>query len=132
MRYGVCADPKFGPALAQAGFDFIELNVQQHLMPLANDTTAEPELARIGRRPASYCNSFVPGSLKITDQWLTEQPSKRMRIQRLPVHRPWGSARSSSGQAEHARYPMDLTVTRRGSNSSGSALWSGLGLKRTT
>ncbi len=68
MRYGVCADPKFGPALAQAGFDFIELNVQQHLMPLANDTTAEPELARIvaAGLPAIAANSFVPGSLKIT------------------------------------------------------------------
>lgn len=68
MRYGICADPKFGPALAQAGFDFIELNVQQHLMPLADDTTFEPELARIvaAGLPAIAANSFVPGSLKIT------------------------------------------------------------------
>lgn len=68
MQYGVCADPRFGPALARAGFDFVELNVQQHLMPLADEPTFEPELARIkdAGLPTIAANSFVPGSLKIT------------------------------------------------------------------
>lgn len=68
MQYGVCADPKSGPALARAGFDFIELNVQQHLMPLADDAAFETELARIrdAALPTIAANSFVPGSLKIT------------------------------------------------------------------
>ena len=67
MQYGVCADPKFAPALARAGFGFIELNVQQHLMPLADDATFEPELTRITRAvlPTIAANSFIPGSLKI-------------------------------------------------------------------
>lgn len=69
MRYGICADPKMAPVLAEAGFDFIELNVQNHL----KTTTEEPaafstELARIQTSPlpALAANCFVPGSLKIT------------------------------------------------------------------
>jgi sugar phosphate isomerase/epimerase len=67
MHFGVCADPRFAPALAGAGFDFIELNVQQHLMPLADDATFEPEMARIksASLPTIAANSFVPASLKI-------------------------------------------------------------------
>ncbi len=68
MKLGVCADPQFAPALAAAGFDFIELNVQNHLKPLADEATFASELARIqaAALPTIAANSFVPGDLKIT------------------------------------------------------------------
>jgi sugar phosphate isomerase/epimerase len=55
--------------LAEAGFDFIELHVQNHLKTTAEDDAAfQPELARIQAAPlpALAANCFVPGSLKIT------------------------------------------------------------------
>ncbi|MBN1876549.1 MAG: sugar phosphate isomerase/epimerase [Anaerolineae bacterium] len=68
MKLGVCADPKFGPALAEAGFDFLELHVQNHLKTLDDDATFAPELARIqsAALPCIAANCFVPGELKIT------------------------------------------------------------------
>lgn len=68
MKLGVCADPQCAPALAAAGFDFIELNVQNHLNPLADEATFAPERARIQASPlpAIAANSFMPGDLKIT------------------------------------------------------------------
>ncbi len=68
MQYGVCADPDSASVLADAGFDFIELNVQKHLKPLATEPVFATELARIrdAALPALAANSFVPGSLKIT------------------------------------------------------------------
>jgi len=68
MKLGVCADPQFSPALAEAGFEFIELNVQRHLKTVEDDAAFVPELARIQASPlpAIAANSFVPGNLKIT------------------------------------------------------------------
>jgi sugar phosphate isomerase/epimerase len=68
MQYGVCADPDVASVLADAGFDYIELNVQSHLKPLAPEPVFADELARISGAalPALAANSFVPGSLKIT------------------------------------------------------------------
>ena len=37
MELGVCADPKFGPALADAGFTFVELHVQNNLKTLEDE-----------------------------------------------------------------------------------------------
>jgi sugar phosphate isomerase/epimerase len=68
MKLGVCADPQYGPALADAGFSFLELHVQNHLRTLEDEEAFESELARIQGAPipASVANCFVPGSLKIT------------------------------------------------------------------
>ena len=68
MQYGVCADPKLAPVLAEVGFDFIELHVQNHLKTMEDSAVFEPELARIkdSALPALAANCFVPGSLKIT------------------------------------------------------------------
>ncbi|MBN1935466.1 MAG: sugar phosphate isomerase/epimerase [Anaerolineae bacterium] len=72
MRYGVCTDPINAPALAQAGFEFIELHVQNHLKTVGEDAGEEaafaPELARIqaSALPCEAANCFLPGNLKIT------------------------------------------------------------------
>lgn len=68
MKLGVCADPKFAPVLADAGFDFIELHVQNHLKTLADEAAFAPELVRIQAAsiPAIAANCFLPGSLKVT------------------------------------------------------------------
>jgi sugar phosphate isomerase/epimerase len=68
MQLGVCADPKHAPALADAGFSFIELHVQNHLKTLEDEEAFLAELARIqdAPLPALVANCFVPGSLKIT------------------------------------------------------------------
>jgi len=67
MKYGVCADLDSAPALARAGFDYIELNVQSHLKPQEPESTFLPILKRIQSGPlarrAACC--FVPGNLKI-------------------------------------------------------------------
>jgi sugar phosphate isomerase/epimerase len=68
MQLGVCADPKYAPALADAGFIFIELHVQNHLKTLEGEEAFQAELARIQAAPlpATVANCFVPGNLKIT------------------------------------------------------------------
>lgn len=68
MELGVCADPKFGAALADAGFTFIELHVQNHLKTMEDEAAFEAEWARIQGSPipAPVANCFVPGGLKIT------------------------------------------------------------------
>jgi sugar phosphate isomerase/epimerase len=68
MQLGVCADPQYGPALADAGFSFLELHVQNHLRTLEDEDAFRSELARIQGAPipALVANCFVPGSLKIT------------------------------------------------------------------
>lgn len=68
MDLGVCADPKLGSALADAGFSFIELHVQNHLKTMEGEEAFEAEWERIQRSPlpAPVANCFVPGNLKIT------------------------------------------------------------------
>ena len=68
MKLGVCADPRFGPALAGAGFDYLEVHVQNHLKTLEEEDAFDAELARIKSSPipALAANCFVPGKLKIT------------------------------------------------------------------
>jgi len=68
MELGVCADPKFGAALADAGFTFIELHVQNNRKTMEDEATFQAEWARIQTSPipAPVANCFVPGSLKIT------------------------------------------------------------------
>ena len=68
MKLGVCVDPQYGPALADAGFSFLELHVQNHLKTLEDEDAFQAERARIQGAPipALAANCFVPGSLKIT------------------------------------------------------------------
>jgi sugar phosphate isomerase/epimerase len=68
MQLGVCADPKYGAALQDAGFTFIELHVQNNLKTLEDESAFQAEWARIQTSPlpAPVANCFVPGSLKIT------------------------------------------------------------------
>ncbi len=68
MKLGVCADPKDAPALADAGFEFIELHVQNHLKTEENEDAFVDALQRIEAAPlpALAANCFVPGHLKIT------------------------------------------------------------------
>jgi len=68
MFYGVCADPGYGHLLAEAGFDFIELHVQNHLKTEQPESVFEEELARIQASPLLplAANCFVPGHLKLT------------------------------------------------------------------
>jgi sugar phosphate isomerase/epimerase len=68
MKLGVCADPKDAPALADAGFEFIELHVQNHLKTGESGEAFVDALARITAAPipALAANCFVPSSLKIT------------------------------------------------------------------
>jgi sugar phosphate isomerase/epimerase len=68
MKLGVCADPQNGLALVAAGFEFLELHVQNHLKTLEGDEAFGPALAAIRAAPipALAANCFVPGSLKIT------------------------------------------------------------------
>lgn len=68
MKLGLCAGPDFGPVAAAAGFDFVELHVQNHLKTLEDEAAFAPMLAEILASPVPYpvANCFVPGSFKIT------------------------------------------------------------------
>ncbi len=68
MKLGVCADPQSGALLAEAGFDFVELHVQNHLRTLEEDVEFAEELAIIQASPipAIAANCFLPGDIKIT------------------------------------------------------------------
>jgi sugar phosphate isomerase/epimerase len=69
MKLGVCANPNVAPVLAEAGFEFLELHVQNHLKTTVMDEAAfPPELARIKASPVPCvaANCFLPGNLKVT------------------------------------------------------------------
>jgi sugar phosphate isomerase/epimerase len=69
MKLGVCADPTAAPVLAEAGFEFLELHVQNHLKTTVEDEAAfPPELARMQASvlPCVAANCFLPGNLKVT------------------------------------------------------------------
>ncbi|MEJ5312115.1 MAG: sugar phosphate isomerase/epimerase family protein [Anaerolineae bacterium] len=69
MKLGVCADPSAAPVLAAAGFEFLELHVQNHLKTTVEDEAAfPPELARIraSTLPCVAANCFLPADLKVT------------------------------------------------------------------
>lgn len=68
MKFGVCTDTTKAPALAAAGFDFIEMNVQAHLKPLASEADFQASLAliRASALPCTAANCFLPGGLKVT------------------------------------------------------------------
>ena len=67
MRFGVCTDFSSGPALARAGYDFVELHVQNHLKPQEPEEAFLPVLEKIKACPVrcEAANCFVPGGLKI-------------------------------------------------------------------
>jgi sugar phosphate isomerase/epimerase len=68
MQYGVCASADSAAALAKAGFDFIEVNVQGDLAPQKDEAAFAPLLDRLRAcaAPCRAANCFVPGALKIT------------------------------------------------------------------
>jgi len=68
MKLGVCGDPQNSQVLAEAGFEYVELNVQSHLKPLEDESVFAAELERIrsSALPTPVANVFVPGSLKIS------------------------------------------------------------------
>jgi sugar phosphate isomerase/epimerase len=68
MQYGVCAEPEDAAALAEMGFEFVELHVQRHLKPEDDEAAFLPQLERIQRAvlPCAAANCFIPGHLKIT------------------------------------------------------------------
>jgi sugar phosphate isomerase/epimerase len=68
MIYGVCAEPEDATALADAGFEFVEVHVQRHLKPEEDEAAFLPQLARIqaAALPCAAANCFIPAHLKIT------------------------------------------------------------------
>lgn len=68
MRYGVCATPEDTPALAEAGFEYVELNTQVFLKPGEDEAAFRPEFERIRKSalPCLAANCLLPAHLKIT------------------------------------------------------------------
>jgi sugar phosphate isomerase/epimerase len=68
MIYGVCAIPEDTPTLAEAGFDYVELDVQVFLKPGGDEAAFRPEFERIqtASLPCLAANCFMPAHLKIT------------------------------------------------------------------
>jgi len=68
MQFGICTDLENAPAAAAAGFDYIEVNVQQILQPESGEEQFAAMLARIEScgLPVQAANCFIPPHLKIT------------------------------------------------------------------
>jgi sugar phosphate isomerase/epimerase len=68
MKFGVCADLNAAEALKKAGFDFIELNVGNHLVPNEPAEAFSEQLQKIKKLPLPgiAANSLVPRALKVT------------------------------------------------------------------
>jgi len=68
MKFGVCTAPENGAAAAQAGYDFIEVNVQSQLKGFEGDDAFKGELEKMLKSPIPCfaANSFIPGNLSIT------------------------------------------------------------------
>lgn len=68
MKFGVCQDPKFASVLADAGFDYIEVNVQAQLVPHAPESEFAPIADQLKSLPipAYAANCLLPASLRVT------------------------------------------------------------------
>lgn len=66
MQLGVCASPDQAPILADAGFDYIELNVQRDLIPEQPDGDFQAMRKTLDALPlpCPAANCFLPGHLK--------------------------------------------------------------------
>lgn len=68
MQYGICTGPENAAKVKSAGYDFIELNVQSHLLPTGDESSFSPLKQQIleAELPAIAANCFLPGSLRST------------------------------------------------------------------
>ncbi|MCX7846725.1 MAG: sugar phosphate isomerase/epimerase [bacterium] len=68
MKIGVCGSPEQATVLAAAGFDYLEINVQSHLNPLASDDEFASMRAAIAASPlpCRAANCFLPKTFKLT------------------------------------------------------------------
>ncbi len=68
MKYGVCGGPELAGAVADAGFDFMEMTVAGLLAPREGQDAFAEALAAVEALPLSspVVNCFVPGNMKIT------------------------------------------------------------------
>ncbi|MDX2111473.1 MAG: sugar phosphate isomerase/epimerase family protein [Verrucomicrobiota bacterium] len=68
MKFGICTGLEGAQDAANAGFDYIEINVQAHLKPEAPEAEFLPVFKQIMSSPVPCyaANCFVPGHLKIT------------------------------------------------------------------
>lgn len=68
MRFGACTSFADAPLFAEAGFDFLELNVQLFLQGGEPDSAyaTEWKKAQACPLPAQAANCLVPGNLKVT------------------------------------------------------------------
>jgi len=68
MKFGICADIKDALILSESGFDFIEVNVQSHLKPLADENLFQAELDKIlsSPLPVLAANCLFPREIKVT------------------------------------------------------------------
>lgn len=66
LPLGLCCTPKEAESLDPAAFDFIEVNVQNFLVPGLDDSAFLPHLeqARAAVKPVKSANCFLPGALK--------------------------------------------------------------------
>ncbi len=79
MRFGCCTTIDNGSILAEAGYDFIELNVVRDLQPETSDEDWAPVRAAIEAlplRPAAF-NVLLPADLKITGPEVDPQRVRR-------------------------------------------------------
>ena len=105
MQYGVCATPEDTPALAEAGFEYVELNTQVFLKPEKD----EAALRRVLMIDAGGRRSIhKPG-------WHSHIPPGRVWQRRwpyLPVPRSGGTARGSRDRCgcpiHRLSYPIQL------------------------
>ena len=68
MKFGVCTGIENAKALKTAGFDFVELFVQGHLIPEKEEAEFLPifEKIKMMELPSLAANGFLPGHLKVT------------------------------------------------------------------
>ncbi len=66
MKFGVCTGFENAAAVKSAGFDYVELNVQAHLVPEKDEAEFAPIYEKIKALPipALAANCFLPGHLK--------------------------------------------------------------------
>lgn len=79
MKFGICTDPANAPLAAAAGFDYIEINLQQGLQPEAGEEAFAAGLERIQNcgLPAPAANCFLPAHLKITGPGVERETLER-------------------------------------------------------
>lgn len=127
MRFGVCAGLEAAGVFRDAGYRFLELNVQRDLMPDAPAGAFEPQAERIrsSELPCEAANCFLPADCRLTGPDVDEAGLRRYAATALERAATVGIRTVVFGSGGARRIPDGFSRERAGAQLRSFGAWLG-------